>query len=782
MVFNPANAISEQEAKGQGVSRQPAPEGASPSGKFNPDNAVKGDEARQVYLKQQGQKPSQETIQGVIGLGERAGVPEAISKPVGQYVVQPLFEIGRGFQTGGERLWGDLDAVTELIGRTTGTTNGGLFEEWSKSMGAAAQQIPETDLSAFDKLGFNLVGGFIPISAELALVKVPQAVAGMYAGATDVTKFAILGAIDEYKNDPERRLSSLPKGAVKGAAASITFQTAGASLKLLQHGGEKAAEAYLTWLTNSRRAAKRLLSDGGKRLNLNPLGQPKNAIQIKEENTRTKQLFDDKAKTDSFAFRQKQKAKSFELTQDLTAKEKSLAVIHSDAKNNLKTSSGLKIEETARVAGKAVSDMNNSIKNKAVNLYDAALQRFSLVKRQAGGAVENAVNAAINNNPGASVPYKLVNNQLTKTVRKFSPFEIKKGKVLPRTGATKAEDTNMFQRIIDDFKSKKAQGGLSIKYLQDLKKDLNNLSTKYFKAGDNQLGKMYNEMSKTVNPANIVSKNRQLQSSFSEIHQANREYADLVPKYEAALKYYFKNDASGTYIPDPNKAFNAVAGNDRALLREMEKADRLLAPNDRLLPKIRELDALMNKNIAHQKGITQSLKRQTQKNAVKLQKAKAESMRRLKAEHKNMTAKERERAASEIRVFSEQQTEERRQITHKLDEQLKFYQDQDALRKFAARTETGAGIAQRIIGFSGGLVGVLGGEGVTSAVPAAIAGVTALSPIGAANVINAVGGTNRILDETIGKVLRNKSTKDVLIAELIRNSKRLGQKEAQGTP
>lgn len=682
-----------------------------------------------------------------------------------RHVIDPLLEFQRGFARGGESLFGKVDAITDMIAKTTGTTKGGLFEDFSKTMGNTAQQIPETGLHPVDKLGFQILGSAVPVATEFAAIKLPGAIGAAFKGAHDVAKFSILGALEEFRNDPDQKLSSLGKGAAKGAAVGMTFKTAGATLALLHKTNKSIARSFITFVTGNKRAAKRLV-DNPSQLNLNPLGKTKSTAEIKEENAITKKNLEIKISDEKFAFTQKQKVEQQLLSQNLRDKEQALAIATTDAKANLSAKQGLTLEEQAKVSTKAISDMNNAVKDKAVSIYDSALQKFSLVKKNAGDAVKVAIDSTINKNPGAAIPFKAVATKINDTMGKLSPFELTKGNfVKPKTGLTPKEHVGTFQNFVNDIQSKQREG-FSVRYLQDLKLDLKSLADKHFKSGDKRLGALYSQLSKDVDPAKIVSGDKGLSNRFPEIAEANKRFSDLVPKYEAAMKNYFQKDASGNFIPNPSKSFNAIAGGDSVSLRQMQKADKLLPKEDQLLPKMKELVSMSDKNIAHQKGITNSLKRQAQKERNELQRSTKESMLRLKKNNRNLTNVQKEGISREIRNFSEGKASEYNQVIKDLTKREEFYAEQDALRSFAATRKTGAGIIQTVLAFSS-IPGLRTGS---PAISPALFGVAALSPVGASNIARSSLKATQTLDAILSPILRNQGVQRLTGSEIIRRS------------
>ena len=805
MVFNPANAVSEQEAdaiqtqtpkvdqKIEQVAEQT--QVAQTQGRFNPATAVGGAEAQKIFAEQQGTRSNQETIQQVTSAGEALGVPEAIAKPIGQYVIQPLFELGRGSITAGSETYGKLTAledlsrrvalkpyeklgaVKEFLDRTTGVDSEGFLNKWSKGLGNAAQEIPETDLSKFDKWGLQLIGAAPVIMTEFAtvealgaamgLAKAPGYLKTLFEKMSDPSKFAFLGALQSYSKDPERKLSSLGEGAAVGVIMSGLL-AAGGDLAGGLHKMTKAGwRAALSWVSGSPRAAARLVKNP-KLMNTNPFGKVKTTEDVIDENQLLKQAFDKDAAAKKAAFKTAQKTESHLHNKSVSDAEFALTQALSGKKEALKTKQGFDMKTAANDIGRKFSRLNNAIKDKAVNIYDSTLKRFVQVKDTAGKAVENAVIRASNRNPGAVVPYQPVSRRVGNLMKKEDfPYSVSRtGELSDPTGTASVEEMGRLQKILDTLRERKNDGGLSLMYLQKLKTGTSSLSHSLFgkKGGDKTLARFYADLSEAVDPGKIVTRNPSLARSVHEIADANARYANLVPKYEAAMKHYYTKD-NGKWVPSPEKARSAIAGKNKVVLREMELADSALPKSDRILPKMKDLDAAMVRNEIKQKDAVEKFSRQLAKDMKKLETANSKALRRLKQSNKKMTVEQKQKATEEIRIQYQALKDEERQLTNMLNERRKFHQDQELLRRGRASTTGLAGTAQSVAAFGTlGIVGAIKGEGRLLSVPA-LASVLGLSPIAVANMAKAGIGVSSVLDT----VAKNQNLQRVVGAELLRN-------------
>ncbi len=683
-------------------------------------------------------------------------------------VLTPLFEIGRGAFLGVSDVADTANSVSEFIGSISGTKTGGFFEKIAQEQGNIAQNIPETGASGFAKTVYQLAGQIPAIVTEFGLVKTPKFFNKLFKEASMVQKFAVLEGLDEFAKEKAAGGEGLEqaeagaKGVAKGATIALTFGILGNATKILHSGNKKLAGAYIAFTTGNKELGADF-ANNPRKYNVNPLsGKTKSVSQVREENAKIKQDLSIKIGNEKADFKNRSNIKKENLKDKVDKEQVDLAATNDELKTKLRESSEISLKEGADKAAAATKRKNESIQAQAVNFYDNALSTFVLIRKQAGEAVGAAVNATINRNPLAAIPFKLVNDPFKATIKKFSPFEIKARRgggqtAVQKTAISNKQDLNTFQTLLDDFNSKKAQGGLSVKYLQDLKNDLKNLSTQAYKGQtpNTQLGKLYSELSNDVNPATLVSRNKQLTKELSEIADANREFASLVPKYEAAMKFYFK-EVNGNFVPAPEKAIRAIATNDVVAIRQMKSADKLLNKGDELFPTMQEMSRQADKAAAQEKGMVKSLKIALNREKSELAAATKKAQQELRSKNNKLKSTQRDALADEINKFNEGKQLEHNAITNELAAQEKFASQQEQLRNFAGSTKTPAGIIQRVAAF-GVLLPKATGDPSSAVLP--LMAVLGLSPSVSSNLTKATLTTTGSLDAILGGIMRGEGIK-----------------------
>lgn len=596
---------------------------------------------------------------------------------LGARLLNPLIPIAKGFSEGSASFYGKLDAVTKLMEKTIGVKRGGMFEDFQKQSSAFAQSLPDTAGDKSINTVFEFAGSAIPVLSEFALFKAP----GLKNMST-VQQFATIQALEEYNKDPE--IKSLIEGGAKGAAIGAGLKTGAKTFNVLYRNGKTLAKNWLTLLTRDKKLAEDFVANP-KKYNLNPFGKTKSSVEIATENAEAKRRVQFDASQRLNDFKVTQSIKKDQLSSQQKNAKNVLTNTLSDAKNSLKEGSKENLIRLSEKSAQTIERANNSMKENVVGIYDSTLEKYGIIRKDAGQAVGSAIDATLNNNPAASVPYKAVSSKVINIVNKQSPFQIVKGKPVARTaiGAEQGE-IETFNRFFDEFKSKASEGKLYIGYLQALKKDLRVLSGKSFKAGNNRLGGMYKDLANEVNPAKIVSENPQLSSSLKEIARANKEFANLVPKYDEAMKLYFTEDATGKFIPNPSKAINAIKGNDPVFLRRMRKADSALPAEDRMLPKLNKLIGDMNELTTKETALIKVVKRKAKQEQARLLDASRKTVQNLNKEQGVIGFEQSQKLRKELFEYTRLQNQQYIDVVESLDKQETFVKAQEALRSYLA--------------------------------------------------------------------------------------------------
>ena len=638
-----------------------------------------------------------------------APVPKTISKPKGirflepevrrpttadfvssrllrEIVVDPLTEVSRGLHKSGAGFYDTLKGASDLLSKVTGVVKLDKriygervqsFRNIADSLRRTADELPETNMLPFTKVVYETIGGIAPIITEFALAAKSFGISGvdnllgiMKAGALSTpAQFATLDALKEFGR--EGTTESFIRGGKRGAIIGLSFPIASASLKLLWRGGKNAARGFLAWITGDKRLAQDFVNNPSK-YNVDPRGKIRTAHDVQIENKLKKEEIKTRFNDEKFEFRQRQlREKTFSQAKMDNSKGK-LFEANKLANESLKEKSLVTLEKVTKSTERAIEGHNKVIRNDLIKTYDDALLKYELLKKERGEAVGNAIDSLMKTNPSAKLPTKSISSKFVKTVNSLSPFKIVKTQVVPRTSASNPADARVFSNILVEVRTLGREGGYSPVYLQDLKSDLSVLSEKAFSKGNKKLGLFYHQLSKDVNPANIISTDPSLSKKFADLSRINKEFSGYITKYEQALSSYFKRGTSGKLDPDISKALLAINKNDIVVLRNMRKADRALRPEDRILPQMEKLINEQNAFTSQQKSLLIKVKAKAKQEIKRLQLASSQSAKLLNKQQKNLTLEETTTRATERQIFMRLKEQEYRNIIHELDNALEF--------------------------------------------------------------------------------------------------------------
>jgi len=723
----------------------------------------------------------QSVSKGMFGTSTAGKVAE---QAVVETVLAPLSEVARGLYKGSASFYGKLDATAELMSKIPGIGKLDVFGDIAASQERAAENIPDTQMHTVPKTVYEMIGGAVPMFTEFAVARGLLKGAGVTSTLTKIPKvgsealsepaeFALLSALEAYAKNPET--ASLAEGAKRGVIVGMSFPIAQQGLKLLWKHGKNAASRYIESLTSDRKLAKEFIKNPNK-YNLNPMDRPKTSKEIVSENqmarTRTKNKFALEKETFNAQKRTEKELLNIKLTDAKNATSETLDA----TKRAVTERQQVSLESLSKKTSDTISKNNRAVSDKVVSIYDDALKEYDILRREAGEKVEQSIRATLNKNPKAGLPSTIVKSRFDATVKKHSPFKITEKtnlppgqediallamqqgkftpnrpasvKVGPRTAAASTSDAKTFQSILKEFKVMSKQKDVPLMYLQDLKKDLKVLSQKAYAAGNKDIGVFYGELSANVNPATIISGNQSLATSLKDVAIANKEFHALVPKHEEAMKQFFKKDASGNYVPDINKAVNAVKKADTVTLRQMTKADSALPVENRILPKVKEIAAQAERLEMQQGAMVKNLKRKAVQEQAQLQVATKKTMHNLRKEQRQMQTQAKEEAITATADFTRKKNAEYEQIIDNLNKAEEFYKQQDLLRSTATHGGSIANILQRVGAFGALAAAKFGQPGQAALASGLVAG---LSPIVAGGAVKT--GIN--MSEPGRKLLRN---------------------------
>lgn len=686
---------------------------------------------------------------------------------------EALFDTLDGFYQGTESLFDKMDSAVKLIENSTGLRRGGLFEDLANQSEIMQNIIPDDGKDNISSTVFNFIGQTPAILAEFAAIPTGK----LKPIASLAAKTGIISALEEYNN--EETPGALAEGAIKGvtigAVTGGTFKALSKGFELLGKFGPKAAETWVKLTTGDAKLAKDFVKNP-KKYNLNLFGKTKTNDDIIKEFKNKKDLVNQEYKQSIDTFKDKFITKK-EILKAKQIEAKSLVKeAQTTAKESLNTRNKITIDNVLDKSAKAIDKANQSLKEEAYSIIESAGEKYKLIRKRSGDAVNVAIQEMAQLNPNARINSNLIIPKINSIIQKESPFKLSfdrsKGRFVTKTAASSdAPDVNKFNLIMDEIMTM-GKTGFPPMYLQDLKKATKDLATNAFSSGKNELGRTYQSLSNLVNPANIVSSNPSLQKTFHSIAKANKEYSSLIPKYEEAMKNYFKKDATGNMIPDIGRAINAVKSNDISAIRQMRKADLALPIEDRILPKIQQLVKNLDKVNSDNISMVKLSKRKAQQMKSKLLEANRNALKEISKSQRKETFDLSQKNRMKLKSFISKEKENLDKIINSLDQQEKFLLDQNHLRQFITQGKGFFPTLQRA-----NIFGVVGSSSVGRYDVATAAGlnVALLSPKVAAAVSKPLLTFQQNFGSQIGstaqKTLSNDTLKKLISSYAIKDQK-----------
>lgn len=657
-------------------------------------------------------------------------------------LVKPGLATLSAFQNASASFYETLDAVTKLGQNTFGGSRGGLFEEWAKNIRAEAKKTEEKAgyVTPVAKFGYDIIGGSIPYAAEFALLP------GGF-----VTKSAVSSALKEYGQTED--LSGLATGAVQGAgtaaALQLTPKLAGKAGQLAGIYGKKAARAYIKALTGSESLADDFVNNY-KKYDVSIIAKKKykDVDVVKAENKLKLSEVKADISNKKSALVEQRKILQKEITDNKNEAMFRLDQAKKDSKDAFLLNKKEKLEEAVIKLQKGEEQIKDSLNREATNLFDEVLIKSKQVRDAHGKAVENAENILIQNEPTAGIKASIIKKRLESVEKNISPFpsvlkepksqiintrgqqiEVLNPERMPRTGVRPdPSDYKQFRDVMDDINVYESGENISIKYLQDLKKRVYSLRDHYSQKGDYELSRTYSAIYDAINPAKVVTDNPELNRNLAVLAEANSAYVPIVRAYDKAMKLYFKEDVTKReLIPDVGKVIRAVKANDRTMLKEFNKADQLLQPEDRLLPRVKSLLSDAEKAMAEEDKVYRYLKATLDKQQKELVKRQNEQTHFIKKKYgQESFNKKMEQMRNEKEIIGREQ-DYYNALKRKIDEQEREYSWMMEMRRLRPSSESYSRVVQNYIGFGVFLP--------MSFKPLYVAGSVALMPRVAGNVI-----------------------------------------------
>lgn len=608
-----------------------------------------------------------------------------------------LLETIRGLYQGTESLMNTADSATKLIENTTGLKRGGLFEDLAKLQKTMQELIPETDVGDIGKTVFNFLGQSPGIIAEFEAVPV-----GKLTGIPSLAaKMGVLQSLEDYNKEESGQslVKGFTTGALVGTATGLTFAAAGKGMDLLNKFGKTTAKTWIKLTTGDAKLAEDFVNNP-KKYNLNPFGKMKSNEDIVKEFKDKRNVLDKELSLKIDSFKNNQTIQKEALAVENAAVKSDFSEAIKNSQESLKEESRQTLGQVLENSNKVIEQRNTHLKNQAESILEESGGKIKLIKEAADKEVSAAIDHMSNLRPGEVVESKYVLPKIQEVIAKESPYILKGNELKPRTALSgDTTDLTKINAMIKEINSV-ADEGFTPKYLQDLKNASKNLADKEFRTGEKALGKMYSALSKAVDPAKLVQSNTNLQSRFSELSEKNLQYSQLIPKYKEAQKYYFKEDQEGRLIPVFENAINAIKSDNRFELGQMRKADSLLPPEDRILPKLQKLVSEIEKANSDNKSLVSLAKRKAQQTKLKLDKANREAVGKLNAERRNLTFQNSQQLRQQLRDFHATEQKKLNGLISSLEEQETFLLNQNTLREFVTQGKGLVPTAQRANIFS----------------------------------------------------------------------------------
>lgn len=667
-----------------------------------------------------------------------------------QSVVEPAKEVLKGVYKGSERFYGLLDGVNDMLG-AAGLPSTSFFEEAKGQMKYAAESI-DTDMTPVGKIVYQMIGQAPEIAFEMSTLKAlpgAQMIKNMPGGQqlSDASAIAVGNAIDEF-GDSNEIVKALQSGA-GGATVSMSFPVVGKmfskGMELMSKGFKNGARSYIEFLTKDRGLADDFVKNPNK-YTINPRAIVEDVTDVAEKNKFVIDSIKSKQKQDMFNLREQISKKSNEIKSSGSEALANLKAIQKDASMAVANKNDVAMKFAVENATKSIRKNKEVVATELNNVFDDFMLGYKKVKADRGEAVGETINNMIKRDPLVGVDFTPIDRKFNNVVYNFSgsPFTIKFGKIEPRTAATPKEQVNTFRNIYDEFKSKKSDGKLTLRYLQDLKKDLQGLSESY-RNSNPQMAGFYGRLSSEINPVNLADDIPGTKGILGELSKANADYSRTIKGFNEASKLYFKTDANGNLIPDIGKAVRAIENNDVGTLKRMLSAEKEIPKEFRVLDKLRGSVKSAREFERQQESTLVAIKKMAKRELLQIKKNQASELAKLQKDVAAGKVKDAQSARTKIFQESKKNADELAETTKKLNDHITFLRDQNKLRSYRPDTSGLARIIQNLSAGAGLSVATITGNPALAL--QSIAASTALSPVAASGAYKIGSKSIKYLDE-----------------------------------
>ena len=682
-------------------------------------------------------------------------------------------EANRGLQEGFGNVVenvGNLAAMTP-IDMVTGGGLSGPIKKFGQQYKTIAKNLPQTNMSGTAKGVYNLVGSAGPMVAEYSLLQssLGPAIAPAFKSIfgdvkavhniTESSLFAVQGAIDNYRETGD--VEGAIKGGVSGAQVGLGLGVAGKALEVSKQYGKGAAKLFIQGVTGDEKLAKDFVNNPFK-YNLNPFQKVGSAIEKTKENDAKLLSLRQESDKQIGDLRFKHSQEKFTLDSQIDNSKFQLSESNKTAQKALDDTSKIKLDDIRQKAESSFANSEKSIQDSLFADFKHANEKLELIRSDKGIAVEQAIDNVIAKDPMATVKTKTFFGKMH-DVLVNNGYRVVEGQVVPNVLSTADSNiTNILQGILDESKGRITPDGIPLGFVQELKQGLQRRGYGSNAPESNIL----KQLSGALNPVRLGEKQisskgikggdyqdihnwiigKDIQPELKQLSKANKEFSELVPSHEEAIKNYTKADASGNAVPDFSKAINAVKNGDRTAIINLKKADLALPEQDRLFPKVEQAVSKINEHEGIKKSLIKNAQRKIQKEKVEL----ARDIRNKQFEINSMNNQKKfQKAESLQKQLNEFKLNKNNEI--RKAEELFNAENEHLKGQLELRSAFGKGRAGNLQ--TAGVLGLVGQTKFPSAIGAAASAAltTIPSPMVASGAVKAGA---RTLDPTISGLIR----------------------------
>jgi len=485
----------------------------------------------------------------------------------------------------------DKTGASKAIADNAQITADSLPETNMGSVGVGDFQMPVA--SMYQTIGRvpGATAEFLMLNKATNALKVPAAIKAAFGDIkatgqmSDAVTLGIQSAINEFRQSDSfaRAANAFGSGASTSLVFSIGAEAIPKALEIGKNMGRSAAKAFLKGVTGDEKFAEEFVKNPMK-FNLNPFSKVRSFADVEKENTAKMTMLKDELRTKVSDMKFENAEKKAQLSRELDTEMFNLKDKNKHLKESISGKAKVDIDKAHAESTKAFESTVDLVHTSLHDDFNNTLTKVEAIKESYGKQVGQAVDNITNKDPFSRVG-------MTRYLAKFNEvaekngYKLVGGKVTPMYGQGTADEETMrfLQKNLDDVKSVAEFSGIPLEFAQKKKE----LWQKMGYAGNTPAANVAKQLSGALNPVNLADDivGNNISKEIGMLKQANKEYSELIPRYDEAIKNFTKTDASGNPIADFQKVLNAVRNNDKTILKQVVKADSLLPVEDRLLPK-----------------------------------------------------------------------------------------------------------------------------------------------------------------------------------------------------